>query len=137
MLQSGYNNIGKIQLAFQSNTDSRNYCDTKYYDVEEIHSVLDQKTYFLKSTLHSGAHFNVFRCRSQARKNGQGCDRKGIQRKTFFQNIIMRCDDESIPDRSRPGLPTTDSGVARQSTVEIMLLLGLVKTRGEREEEGK
>ena len=28
----------------------------------------------------------------------------------------MRCDDESIPDRSRPGLPTTASGVAWQGT---------------------
>ena len=28
----------------------------------------------------------------------------------------MRYDDESIPDRSRPGLPTIASGVARQGT---------------------
>ena len=28
----------------------------------------------------------------------------------------MRYEHESIPDRSRPGLPTTASGVARQGT---------------------
>ena len=34
--------------------------------------------------------------------------------KLFCQNIMMRCDDESISDRSKPGLPTIASGVARQ-----------------------
>ena len=28
----------------------------------------------------------------------------------------MKCDNKSIPDRSRPGLPTTASGVAQQGT---------------------
>ena len=45
--------------------------------------------------------------------------------------------DKSIPDRSRPGLPTTASGVHGKAPVENMQLLGLVKTRGEREEEGE
>ena len=49
----------------------------------------------------------------------------------------MRYDDESIADQSRPGLPTTASGVNSKAPVEIILLQGLVKTRGEREEEGK
>ena len=49
----------------------------------------------------------------------------------------MRIVDKSIPDRSRPGLPTTVSGVAQQAPVEIMLLLNIAKTRGEREDEGE
>ena len=36
--------------------------------------------------------------------------------KLFCQNIMICCDDKSIPDRSRPGLPTTASGIARQGT---------------------
>ena len=34
----------------------------------------------------------------------------------FFQIIQKRIVDKSIPDRSRPGLPTTASGVAQQGT---------------------
>ena len=50
----------------------------------------------------------------------------------------MRIVDKSIPDRSRPGLPTTATGVAQQGTFEnYMLLLNIVKTTGEREEEGE
>ena len=49
----------------------------------------------------------------------------------------MPYDYESIPDRSRPGLPTTASDVAQRAFMEIMLLLNIVKTRGEREEEGE
>ena len=44
--------------------------------------------------------------------------------KLFCQNIMMRCDDESIPDRSRPGLPTTASGVAWQGTSENYATFG-------------
>ena len=38
--------------------------------------------------------------------------------KLFCQNVMIRCDNKSIPDRSRPKLPTTASGVARQDTCE-------------------
>ena len=48
--------------------------------------------------------------------NGEGCGRKGIRRKTFCQIIQMRIVDKSIPDWSRPGLPTTASGIAQQGT---------------------
>ena len=34
----------------------------------------------------------------------------------FCQNIQMRYNHEPIPDRLRPGLPTTTSGVAQQGT---------------------
>ena len=37
----------------------------------------------------------------------------------------MRCDDKSIPDRSRPVLPTTASGVARQGTFRNYASAGL------------
>ena len=36
--------------------------------------------------------------------------------KPFCQNRQMRIVDKSIPDLSRPGLPTTASGVAQQGT---------------------
>ena len=36
--------------------------------------------------------------------------------KLFFQNRQMRNHYQSIPDRLRPGLPTTASGVAQQDT---------------------
>ena len=36
--------------------------------------------------------------------------------KLFYQNRQMRNYYQSIPDRSRPGLPTTTSGVALQRT---------------------
>ena len=49
----------------------------------------------------------------------------------------MRCVNKFLPDWSRPGLPTTASGVAQQGTCEIMLLLGLMKTRGKREEKSE
>ena len=49
---------------------------------------------------------------------------------------MIRCDDKSLPDRSRPGLPTTASGVARQGTCGNYATAGLVKTR-EREEKGE
>ena len=38
---------------------------------------------------------------------------------------MMRCDDESIPDRSRPRLPTTASGIARQGTCRNYATAGL------------
>ena len=48
----------------------------------------------------------------------------------------MRDDDESMPDRSRPGLPTTASGVALQGTCENYATAGLSenkrRTRGGR-----
>ena len=56
--------------------------------------------------------------------------------KLFFQNIMIRCDDKSLPDRSRPGLPTTASGVARQGTCGNYATAGLSEKR-EREEEGE
>ena len=42
----------------------------------------------------------------------------------------MRYVDESIPDRSRPGLPTTASGVARQGTFENYATAGLSENKG-------
>ena len=48
--------------------------------------------------------------------NGEGCGRKSSGRKNFFQNTQMRNHHQSIPDWSRPGLPTTASGVAQQGT---------------------
>ena len=41
---------------------------------------------------------------------------RAFRRKTFLPKHMMRCDDESLLDRSRPGSPTTASGVARQGT---------------------
>ena len=38
--------------------------------------------------------------------------------KLFFQNRKMRIVDKSIPDRSRPGLPTTASDVAQRGSCE-------------------
>ena len=47
-------------------------------------------------------------CRSQARINGEGCDRKGIRRKTQPNIFSMRVVKSNfIPDRSRPGKTTT------------------------------
>ena len=47
----------------------------------------------------------------------------------------MRYDDKSIPDRSRPGLPTNASGAARQGTCGNCSTVGLSankkKKRGE------
>ena len=48
----------------------------------------------------------------------------------------MRYLDKSIPDRSRLGLPTTASGVARQGTCGNYAML-YAETRGEREEESE
>ena len=50
---------------------------------------------------------------------------------------MMRCNDKSIPDRSRPGLPKPPPVLHGRATVEIMLLLGLMKTRGEGEEDSE
>ena len=52
--------------------------------------------------------------------------------KLFCQNIIMRCDNESIPDRSRPGLPTTGSGVARQGICRNYAAAGLSEKKKEK-----
>ena len=49
----------------------------------------------------------------------------------------MRYNHQSIPDQSRPGLPTTAPVPHSRAPVEIMLLLNIIKTRGEREEEGE
>ena len=46
----------------------------------------------------------------------------------------MHYNHESIPDQSRPRLPTTASVSHSRTPVEIMLLLNMVKTRAEREE---
>ena len=45
--------------------------------------------------------------------------------------------DKSIPDRSRPGLPTTASYVAQQGTSGNYATAGLIEKRVEREEEGE
>ena len=51
--------------------------------------------------------------------------------KLFFQIVRTRYVDKSIPDRSPPQVSHG------RAPVEIMLLLGLVKTRGKRKEEGE
>ena len=47
----------------------------------------------------------------------------------FFQNIMMRCCDESIPDWLRPGLPTTAPGVARQGTCKNYATAGISENK--------
>ena len=42
---------------------------------------------------------------------------------------MVRCYDESIPDWSRPRLPTTASGVARQGTCENNATAGLSENK--------
>ena len=51
----------------------------------------------------------------------------------------MRIVHKSIPDRSQPGLTTTASGVAQQGTCRNYATAKhtVIKTSGEREEEGK
>ena len=49
--------------------------------------------------------------------------------KSFCQNIQMRYDDEPIPDRSRPGLPMTASGVAGQGTSGNYVTAGLKENK--------
>ena len=44
----------------------------------------------------------------------------------------MRNHYQSIPDRSRAGLPTTASGVHSRASVKIMLLLNIVKIRAKK-----
>ena len=46
----------------------------------------------------------------------------------------MRYVDKSIPNRSRPGLPTTTSGVARQGTCENYATAGLNKNKSRKRE---
>ena len=52
--------------------------------------------------------------------------------KLFCQNIMIRCDDKSLPDRSRPGLPTTASGVARKGTCGNYATAGLSENKRKR-----
>ena len=49
--------------------------------------------------------------------------------KLFFQNIMIRYDDESIHNRSRPRLPTTASSVARQGSCEKYATAGRSKIK--------
>ena len=49
----------------------------------------------------------------------------------------MRNHYQSIPDRSRPGLPTTTSGAAQQGTCGNYATANKVKIREERKEEGE
>ena len=49
----------------------------------------------------------------------------------------MRNRYQSIPDRSRPGLPTTAQVSHSRAPVEIMLQLNKVKIRAEKEEESE
>ena len=42
---------------------------------------------------------------------------------------MRSCDDESIPNRSRPGLPTTTSGVAQQGTCRNYATAGLTENK--------
>ena len=49
----------------------------------------------------------------------------------------MRFVDKSIPDWSQPRLPTTPQVSHSRAPVEIILMLGLVKTREEEEKEGQ
>ena len=51
------------------------------------------------------------------------------RRKNFCQIIQIRYFDKSIPDRSRPGLPTTVSGVARQGTCGNYATAGLSENK--------
>ena len=68
----------------------------------------------------------------------EGCARKGIRRKVFLPKtykcvmVMNPCWIGCGPGCQRP--PHVSHGKA---TVEIILLLGLGKTKGEREEEGK
>ncbi|XP_063875042.1 uncharacterized protein LOC135108197 [Scylla paramamosain] len=62
-----------------------------------------------------GAQTSATQCRSQARINGEGCVKKGIRRKNLPIQTIMRIiNDSTIPNRSRPGLPTTVYGAVPQ-----------------------
>ena len=54
--------------------------------------------------------------------------------KMFYQNIKMHYDDNCIPDRPRPGLPTTASGIARQGTRGNYATSGLSENKKKREE---
>ena len=47
---------------------------------------------------------------------GRVAARRTFRHKTFLPKHMMRCDDESLLDRSRSELSTTASGVARQGT---------------------
>ena len=49
----------------------------------------------------------------------------------------MRYVDEFITDQSRPGLPTTASGVARQDTCKNYVTAGLRENKRDSAEEGK
>ena len=52
-----------------------------------------------------------------------------IRGKNVFQVAQLRYFDKSIPDRWRPGLPTTASGVARQGTCANYAIAGLSENK--------
>ena len=54
---------------------------------------------------------------------------RAFRRKTFLRKHMMRRDDESLLDRSRPGSPTTASGVARQGTCENYAAEGISENK--------
>lgn len=65
---------------------------------------------------------------------GEGCVRKGIQRKIFAtSNMRIIRNMISIPDWSVPGSTTTASGAAGQHLSWKLLLLAKDKGRGEEE----
>ena len=60
---------------------------------------------------------------------GRAAAGKASALKLFCQNIMIRCDDKSLPDRSRPGLPMTASDVARQGTCGNYATVGLSENK--------